>query len=109
MCKSSDAVKLAAIHYYVWHGPYDDTKDAFSLPYATRQFCPWHPRWYLSRFDRYMRELRIGEQLMPMPLLASAQVTTLTLPTTPLHLAIQLPLSPTRASLPLHPWYPGNT
>merc|ERR1719191_893100 len=31
-CKSSDAVKLAAIHYYVWHGPYDDNKDAFSLP-----------------------------------------------------------------------------
>ena len=52
-CKASDAVKLAAIHYYVWHGPYDEKKEQFSL--------------------NYMRELRLGEQLMPTPLV-TAQV-----------------------------------
>ena len=46
-------VKLAAIHYYVWHGPYDATKEPFTLA--------------------YMRELRLGEQLMPTPLV-TAQV-----------------------------------
>ena len=53
LCKASDAVKLAAIHYYVWHGPYDPNKEQFTLP--------------------YMRELRLGEQLMPTPLV-TAQV-----------------------------------
>ena len=53
LCKASDAVKLAAIHYYVWHGPYDAAKEVFTLP--------------------YMRELRLGEQLMPTPLV-TAQV-----------------------------------
>ncbi len=48
-CKSSDAVKLAAIHYYVWHGPYDDTKDAFSLPYAAYQSCPSWRFWFIRR------------------------------------------------------------
>ena len=52
-CKASDAVKLAAIHYYVWHGPYDPNREQFSIS--------------------YMRELRLGEQLMPTPLV-TAQV-----------------------------------
>ena len=51
LCKASDAVKLAAIHYYVWHGPYDESKEQFSLT--------------------YMRELRLGEQLMPTPLVTA--------------------------------------
>ena len=46
-CKQGDAIKLAAIHYYVWHGPYDETMPQFSLP--------------------YMRGYRIGDQLMPTP------------------------------------------
>ena len=53
LCKASDAVKLAAIHYYVWHGPYDPSREQFSIA--------------------YMRELRLGEQLMPTPLV-TAQV-----------------------------------
>ena len=53
LCKASDAVKLAAIHYYVWHGPFDAAKEQFSIS--------------------YMRELRLGEQLMPTPLV-TAQV-----------------------------------
>lgn len=53
LCKASDAVKLAAIHYYVWHGPYDPSREQFSIV--------------------YMRELRLGEQLMPTPLV-TAQV-----------------------------------
>ena len=52
-CKASDAVKLAAIHYYVWHGPFDATKEQFSL--------------------EYMHELRLGEQLMPTPLVTAQQ------------------------------------
>ena len=35
----------------VWHGPYDPAKEQFTLP--------------------YMKELRLGEQLMPTPLLTS--------------------------------------
>ena len=46
-CKQGDAIKLAAIHYYVWHGPYDETMPQFALP--------------------YMRGYRIGDQLMPTP------------------------------------------
>ena len=53
LCKASDAVKLAAIHYYVWHGPFDAAKEQFSVS--------------------YMRELRLSEQLMPTPLV-TAQV-----------------------------------
>ena len=51
LCKASDAVKLAAIHYYVWHGAFDPAREQFSIG--------------------YMRELRLGEQLMPTPLLTS--------------------------------------
>ena len=51
LCKASDAVKLAAIHYYVWHGPFDAAKEQFSIS--------------------YMRELRLGEQLMPTPLVTA--------------------------------------
>ena len=39
LCKASDAVKLAAIHYYVWHGPHD--------PYAAWK-CP-NPRETTAR------------------------------------------------------------
>ena len=53
LCKSSDAVKLAAIHYYVWHGPYDPNAEQFKMT--------------------YMKELRLGERLMPTPLI-TAQV-----------------------------------
>ena len=55
-CKASDAVKLAAIHYYVWHGPFDATKEQFSL--------------------EYMHELRLGEQLMPTPLVTAQRTLT---------------------------------
>ena len=46
-------VKLAAIHYYVWHGPHDPAREQFSLS--------------------YLKGLRLGEQLMPTPLV-TAQV-----------------------------------
>ena len=51
LTKLSDAIKLAAIQYYVWYGPFDASKEQFSLP--------------------YMREAKIGEQLMPTPLVTS--------------------------------------
>lgn len=49
--KPSDAIKLAAIQYYVWYGPFDDSKEQFSI--------------------QYMRDCKIGEQLMPTPLVTS--------------------------------------
>ncbi len=51
LTKLSDAIKLAAIQYYVWYGPFDQSKEQFSL--------------------QYMREVKIGEQLMPTPLVTS--------------------------------------
>ena len=54
-------VKLAAIHYYVWHGPHDPSREQFSLS--------------------YLKELRLGEQLMPTPLV-TAQVLAI-LPSCP--------------------------
>ena len=53
LCKSSDAVKLAAIHYYSWHGAFDPNAEQFKIS--------------------YLKDLRLGEQLMPTPLI-TAQV-----------------------------------
>ena len=43
--KASDAVKLAAIHYYVWHGPYDAAKEQFTLPCACPPGCQVSSEW----------------------------------------------------------------
>jgi hypothetical protein len=53
LTKLSDAIKLAAIQYYVWYGPFDEGKEQFSI--------------------QHMRDFKIGEQLMPTPLV-TAQV-----------------------------------
>jgi len=51
--KLSDAIKLAAIQCYVLYGPFDESKEQFSI--------------------QHMRDFKIGEQLMPTPLV-TAQV-----------------------------------
>ena len=49
------AVKLAAIHYDVWHGPYDATKEQFSDFYNDAAAAPGIPptaRWLPNRGSR---------------------------------------------------------